>query len=252
MRVTGVNRRSGPRQTVSGSVPGPVRGALFGLMLALTTGGIAGAQSHPVVVELFTSQGCSSCPPADEFMHELAGRDDVIALALHVDYWDYIGWADVFASPVFTARQQRYAVVAGAQMVYTPQMVIGGVDQAMGADRATVRELVRRHAAARSDISLSLRRDGGAVEITADAGQARPMVVQFLRYIPAQTVEIGAGENAGRRIDYVNVVTSWETLAPWVGDAPFVARVVAAGDGPVVVIVQGQGQGPILAAARLD
>src|SRR6056297_1329329 len=82
----------------------------------------------PVVVELFTSQGCSSCPPADAMLGELAERDDVIPLALHVDYWDYIGWADIFADPAYTRRQKGYAHATGQRMVYTPQMVIDGQD----------------------------------------------------------------------------------------------------------------------------
>ena len=91
--------------------------------LALSTPAVA---DGPVVVELYTSQGCSSCPPADAMLHDLAARPDVIALALHVDYWDYIGWVDEFADPAYTRRQKQYAQVAGNPSVYTPQMVIGG------------------------------------------------------------------------------------------------------------------------------
>ncbi|NCO87617.1 MAG: DUF1223 domain-containing protein [Rhodobacterales bacterium] len=222
---------------------------ICGLALA---GGGAVAQTSPVVVELFTSQGCSSCPPADELLHELAAREDVIALALHVDYWDYIGWADAFARPQFTRRQQGYAMIAGAHMVYTPQMVIGGTDHVAGADRPAVLAQLRRHAAAVSDVRLDLRREGGALVIAAEAGAARPMVVQLVRYVPEQTVEIGAGENIGRHISYANIVTSWEVLTLWTGQAPLALRTATAGDGPVVVIIQAEGPGPVLAAARLD
>ena len=84
------------------------------------------AQDQPVVVELFTSQGCSSCPPADALLHELAARDDVVALAMHVDYWDYIGWKDVFGNPAHSARQRAYAKAGNRRMVYTPQMIVNG------------------------------------------------------------------------------------------------------------------------------
>ncbi len=223
------------------------------LVCAIAVGvGGAQAQSSPVVVELFTSQGCSSCPPADALLHELAAREDVIALALHVDYWDYIGWADVFASPAFTRRQQGYAVMAGAHMVYTPQMVIGGIDHVAGADRPAVLQQLRRHAEAVSDVRLDLRREGGVVVIGAEAGTVQPMVVQLVRYLPEQTVNIGAGENLGRQISYANIVTSWEVLTRWSGQAPLALRTDPAGDEPVVVIIQAEGPGAVLAAARLD
>src|SRR5918996_4983900 len=95
---------------------------------------LARAQTNPVVVELFTSQGCSSCPPADALLAELAGKDGVIALALHVDYWDYLGWADSFASPAFTARQRAYAKKAHSRTIYTPQMIVQGEDRLVGSD----------------------------------------------------------------------------------------------------------------------
>jgi len=99
--------------------------------VTLTPAGQANADG-PVVVELFTSQGCSSCPPADKILGELAKRDDVIALSLHVDYWDYLGWKDDFASPAHTARQQGYATALGERMMFTPQMIIGGTDSVVG------------------------------------------------------------------------------------------------------------------------
>ena len=94
--------------------------------------GAAAAADRPVVVELYTSQGCSSCPPADAILAELADREDVIALAFHVDYWDYIGWKDIFADPANTLRQRNYARVAGARSVYTPQMIVDGQDHVVG------------------------------------------------------------------------------------------------------------------------
>ena len=97
---------------------------------------------QPVVVELYTSQGCSSCPPADAFLGELARQDDVIALSLHVDYWDYMGWTDTFASPVTTARQRAYKQALNSRYVYTPQIVVDGRGHAVGSRRAEVRTLI--------------------------------------------------------------------------------------------------------------
>ncbi|KKK59691.1 hypothetical protein LCGC14_3031870, partial [marine sediment metagenome] len=96
--------------------------AAFTLAALLAAQGAAAQTDQPVVIELFTSQGCSSCPPADELLTRLAARTDVIPLALHVDYWDYIGWRDHFGKPAFTKRQKSYAAVAGSRTIYTPQM----------------------------------------------------------------------------------------------------------------------------------
>lgn len=223
--------------------------AVFLLWVA-SVGSAAG--DHPVVVELYTSQGCSSCPPADELLTAIADREDVIALALHVDYWDYLGWADEFADPAYTARQRAYARAAGKRMIYTPQMVVGGLDHIVGHKPNELRSTLREHAAKRSPVNLAVERQGGNIEITAQAGQGTgPMVVQLVRYTPQQSVAIRRGENAGREILYSNIVTSWQVLREWNGRAALSMRANAPGDAPVVVIIQSDGHGPILAAARL-
>mgnify|MGYP000680805641 CR=1 FL=1 len=127
----------------------------------------------PVVVELYTSQGCSSCPPADAFLErELAERDDVIALALHVDYWDYIGWKDDFADPAYTRRQRSYAHAAGHRTIYTPQMIIGGVDHVIGSHPSEVKGFIAQHEKLASDVSVTLERNGDSLEITLNQGGA--------------------------------------------------------------------------------
>ena len=223
---------------------------------ALAAGLLSGpvlAQESPVVVELFTSQGCSSCPPADAILAELAMRDDVIALALHVDYWDYIGWKDQFAMPGFTERQQGYARVAGERVVYTPQMVIGGVDSVIGTNTLALMDAISAHAAARPSVRLSLTQSGGMLHISAEAVGpiARPMTVQLVRFDPEQTVEIHSGENAGLTVRYVNVVTFWDSLTDWDGAAPLAIDMPLTGPDAVAVIVQQTGPGLIIAAARL-
>ena len=155
--------------------------------LWLTLPGAALAQSAPVVVELFTSQGCSSCPPADKLMHDLAKREDVIALALHVDYWDYIGWKDLFADPEHTKRQQRYAFRGGRDVVYTPQMIINGQDDVVGARAMELAEIIAAHAERGSPVTLRATRAGDAVQIEASAAEgAAPgrLVVQLVRFTP--------------------------------------------------------------------
>jgi hypothetical protein len=225
------------------------------LCLALMPG-TGTAQSGPVVVELFTSQGCSSCPPADAMIGELAAREDVIALALHVDYWDYIGWADTFAQPAFTARQHGYAHASGTTLVYTPQMVVGGVDRIVGVRPMEVADAIRRHADLPPEITVAVRAlPGGAFRITAEprAGAAPgPLEVHLVRFSPHEQVSIEGGENAGREADHYNVVRSWAVVATWDGDGPFETRVTPEADAPHAVLFQRPGHGQIVAAARLD
>lgn len=209
----------------------------------------------PVVVELFTSQGCSSCPPADEMLGELAERSDVIALSLHVDYWDYIGWADTFADPQYTARQHQYARVAGSTVVYTPQMVVGGIDHVVGVRPMQTVDLIMTHMDAPDPITVEVRRSGGAYIVEAERAGPLPEAgvdVQLVGYSPSERVEIRRGENANRVIDYHNVVTSWQSVAEWDGNGTFQSNVTLGGDTAYVVIFQAVGHGPILAAARLQ
>ncbi|PXW67791.1 hypothetical protein C7964_105140 [Loktanella sp. PT4BL] len=221
--------------------------SVFGVMHATQVA----AQDDPVVVELYTSQGCSSCPPADEMLHDLAKRDDVIALALHVDYWDYIGWKDIFANPAFTARQHAYARAANATSVYTPQMIINGVEQVVGSRPMQVMDALQAQREAGSLFDLQLTRREGAVLITAEPGQGGDYAVQLVRYIPEETVDIRRGENAGRKLSYANIVTSWEVVAEWDGRSPLAFEADAAGDSPIVVILQQSTHGPIVGAAVL-
>ncbi|MHC0053145.1 DUF1223 domain-containing protein [Actibacterium sp. D379-3] len=227
--------------------------AISVIWLSLAGGASAQDAAAPVVVELFTSQGCSSCPPADELLAELARRDDVIALALHVDYWDYIGWKDQFADPSFTDRQKAYARAVGSRSIYTPQMVIGGAEHVVGHRPMELAELIQTHRAQPAPVTLTLVRDGARLRVTASALRPLPrgMVLQLVRYIPEQTVQITRGENAGRTIRYSNIVTGWNPVAKWDGRAPLSLSFDLTGDAPVVAILQEQGHGPILAAARL-
>lgn len=225
-----------------------------GLMVAswFALAGAVAAQGNPVVVELFTSQGCSSCPPADDILAELGDRDDVIPLALHVDYWDYIGWKDEFAQHAFTQRQKAYARTGGWKMIYTPQMVVNGVDDVVGSRPMKLNKLIRKHADAPSHVDLDLTRDGAHVVIRAEAdGALRPCDIHVVRYLPEQQVQIVRGENAGRTLTYTNIARGWDVVARWDGRGVYEGKVEVGEGAPVVVLVQDPADGHIVAAARL-
>ncbi len=159
------------------------------------------------MVELFTSQGCSSCPPADSVLGELAQRDDVIALAMHVDYWDYLGWKDTFAQPRFTERQFRYREQMGARVVYTPQMIVHGLEDIAGYRVNPVLQTISSIAAAPTSRQITLNRQDGGLTARIEPGAAvETCTIWVAMYQREATVKIERGENAGRKITYHNVV----------------------------------------------
>ena len=232
-----------------------VIGAALGLWAAGSVAAYAEEQGTPLatVVELYTSQGCSSCPPADEYMRVLAKEPGVIALALHVDYWDYIGWADKFGRAEFTERQKAYAHAAGSNTIYTPQMIVGGVDVVEGTDPAKVEGAIRKHQLASPVVSMQLIRHDGHVKIVAHANPPldAPVRVQLVRYRPGASVKIDHGENAGRVINYTNIVTSWVIVGQWDSRRDLDLTADVDGDEPAVVILQAAGPGRIFAAAQI-
>jgi hypothetical protein len=225
--------------------------AACGLWLAAAAPSVA---EPVVVIELYTSQGCSSCPPADEFVAMLASDPRILPLALHVDYWDYIGWADKFASPQFTDRQRDYARAIGSRTIYTPQLIIGGTDRIEGFSPQETSDRLRAHLALEPEITLTVQREGDRVVIRAlaDPPLEGAVRVQLVRYKPEETVLIERGENAGKTITYHNIVTSWQRLDDWSGQAPLEMTVPFPGAEPGAVILQADGPAAILAAARID
>lgn len=215
--------------------------------------GMARAEG-PVVVELFTSQGCSSCPPADALLAEIAERDDVIAMALHVDYWDYIGWKDEFADPAFTKRQKLYAYAAGTKTIYTPQMVVDGQDHVVGFKPMKLAGLIDRHKARKSPVSIEAKRNGDRVSISANSQMrfAKDAVVAVAVMTDKEVVAIKRGENAGRTIAYHNIVRDLTEVGRWNGSGRFDHSVRVPTDMTAVVLVQMPNGGPIMAAAKLD
>ena len=172
------------------------------------------------VVELFTSQGCSSCPPADAVLAGLIEEGGVIALSYHVDYWNYLGWNDTLSDPAHTARQKGYASTWKRRSVYTPQAVVNGRKHVNGADGAAIRQLVSGMAAGGKglsvDVALAMTGDGITVDVGAGTGKADIVAVYFDE---TNTVAIERGENTGKTITYRHSVRSVETIGMWSGDA---------------------------------
>ena len=171
------------------------------------------ATAPPVVLELFTSQGCSSCPPADLLLGQLGRRPGVIALAWHVDYWDRLGWKDPFSSHMATARQNAYAASLQGE-VYTPAMVIGGATLAVGSDAPAVEAAMSR--ATRPVIAVTISRAGAGLLVEVGAGGG-PLQALLAVYDPRHTTAIGTGENGGRRLDEYRIVRESRLLDRWEG-----------------------------------
>ncbi len=223
------------------------------IVLSLSVAAPACAADRPKgVVELFTSQGCSSCPPADRILGELARDPSLIALSLPVDYWDYIGWKDTLATPATTARQKDYAATRGDGQVYTPQAVIDGVTHVVGSDRDAIGAALAEHAGALA-VEVEAKRANGRIAVDAGAGPERRGGVWLVEAQPQATVAVGRGENAGRTLVYVNVVRRMTRLGDWNGAAVHFETTVAGDGGEFFALVQAGAAnrpGAILGAAR--
>ena len=226
--------------------------ASFICLLGALFPAVGASQDQPVVVELFTSQGCSYCPPADAYLNELANQPNVIALAWHVDYWDYIGWKDSFANPAFTERQRAYAHAQKQRMIYTPQLIINGVENMMGKIYDEVSASIRKVTVQKAVMKLSSSRAGAAYTVTLSASHRHGTYdVQLVRVSPINIVKILGGENAGKTVTYVNVVTDLRSLGSWDGQGKVTFKTGDLVRGKYTILVQHQGHGKIVAAAWL-
>lgn len=213
---------------------------------APSTGGSA---RHPVVVELFQSQGCSSCPPANANLNALAARDDVLALSFAVTYWDRLGWKDTFAKPAFTQRQWDYARAGGRQQVATPQVIVNGGAPIVGSNRKQLAALL----AERGPLSAGPVIDVMRNRVVVGPGKvAAPATVWLVRYDPREVaVPIRAGENDGRTLPHRNIVRTLVPLGEWRGaEAQFALPPAPPGLRTAFLIQQGTG-GPLIAARKL-
>ena len=223
--------------------------AALGLFAFAPRLALAGDAAHPTVIELFQSQGCSSCPPAEANVGAVSDRGDVLALAFEVDYWDRLGWKDTFSRAAWTARQYAYARAMGRDGVYTPQVVVNGRVEGDGLEPGAPAGLMSRGERGAGGPSLGF--SGGTVTVGTGASPAGGADVWLARYIP-NTVEvtIPRGENAGHTLPYKDVVREMVLLGHWRGEAATFP--VPSGDASLAeaAIVQGSGAGPILAAAK--
>jgi hypothetical protein len=221
----------------------------IGLLLALVCCVIGTAPlqagERPILVELFTSEGCSSCPPADALLAELAGRPEVLALSFHVDYWDRLGWKDPYSSPDATRRQHGYADLLHLNTVYTPQIVVDGRWQAVGSDRSEVEHALGAARRSREEVPIALTVEQGRAKITLGAGgDGVPGELLLIGFDRRHVTPVSRGENSGRTLSHVDVVRSIDALGPADGRRKFevplrppcdrVAAILQAHDGRVL------------------
>jgi len=214
----------------------------------------AQAQDNVVVVELYTSQGCNACPPADELLKTVSERDDVLALSLHVDYWDYLGWHDTFAQRQFGERQANYRDAWHKNVVYTPQIVVQGSQDIMGSDLEVLTAAIAASQDVDPPIKVMIRRQDGMLKCRIEPGSRRATgTVWIAKYTLSATVPIGRGENAGRTITYINVVKSLNRIGNWSGVEPEEVAMPQPDPGEGVAIwIQSGEAGPILVAAKYE
>ncbi|MET4805746.1 DUF1223 domain-containing protein [Limibacillus sp. MBR-115] len=210
------------------------------------------AAKTPVVVELYTSQGCSSCPPADQLLAELATDETIVALSLHVDYWDYIGWQDPFSDPLYTDRQRAYLASLSNRFIYTPQIIVDGRWDVVGSRRNQVREAIEK-ARGTPKIPIVLERE----RLTIPAGHAPDggATIWMAFFDQKHETEVRAGENNGRKITNAHVVRKLVKIGEWNGAAVTMdlnmEAAIADGRDGCAVLLQSNETGPIIGAALL-
>lgn len=218
------------------------------------------------VLELYTSQGCSSCPPADALLHKFASRPDIIALTLPVDYWDYLGWKDTLANPKFSQRQRKYAKIRGDGRIYTPQVIVNGLTHAVGSRESDIEKQIEATNAqlAHHRIGLRMHAEEGKLTIEADGapegaaqGEGVKDATIWLAVLQKSAeVEIKRGENHGRKVTYVNVVRELTSVGTWSGKPLEIVlerhAVMQPGTESCVVFLQQGMGGPIIGAAEVE
>lgn len=248
---------SGPLQPPGGALPGAtlpdpvhmVPPAPATILRPLTA-------ARPVVVELFTAEGCSSCPPAAQYLAELAQRRDLLALSFHVDYWDYTGWRDRFATPAHGDRQRAYAKAKGENMVYTPEIVIAGALPVLGSDRVAIEAGLRAARNRKTMAEPVLAKDAGRdIQLTLPATPLSvPASLWFVTFTKRAQSDVTAGENSGQRLVSVNIVRTLRKLGQWHGGAltqsiRLTPEEIAASPDACAIIANEAEFGPVVAAA---
>ena len=192
----------------------------LGAAAMFTKPGFAAA-ARPVIVELFTSQGCSSCPPADAFLETLKGKPGIVALSYHVDYWDYLGWRDTLGSAEYSQRQYDYAHSRGDMNVYTPQMIVNGGNHFVGSQKSKISaSIADAQSSSPQWVDIAMSDNATDVMINIAAGAAtKKATLWLMAFAPVVSVEIKKGENAGSTIAYHNVVRKIVPAGMWHGEA---------------------------------
>lgn len=213
---------------------------------------------HPIVVELYTSQGCSSCPPADALLAQLAGRKDLLALSLPVTYWDMLGWKDTLASDGNTRRQKAYAKELGRTGIYTPQIIVDGTTEAVGSREPAVQAAIAAHFKDGPGVPVELEGNSRQVRISvgaATAPGAHEATIWLFGILPRAIVKIAGGENGGRSVTYRNVVREIRSVGVWKGHAVSLSLPRLEAGAPhdsIAVLVQQGGYGRVVGAALID
>ena len=228
-----------------------IAAVLIGASMGIAVNSVQ-AQVRPAVVELFTSEGCSSCPPAEVYLGELAQRADVLALAFHIDYWDGLGWHDRFIIPEATPRQRGYARSLRLSSIYTPQIVVDGTVDFVGSDRARIARALKGSRTG-VPIEITVREGSLAIDLRSESTMAKPSDVVLFAFAHSAVSPIGRGENSGRTLTEYNIVRAVKHLGEYGGRAQ-TYRVdlnsLPKDATDVAVIVQSLGQGLVLGAAR--
>jgi len=234
--------------------------ALLIAVLLIASFIVAHAADRRALLELFTSQGCSSCPPADKLLGELASDPSVVALSLPIDYWDYLGWKDTLASPADSERQRAYARARGDRQVYTPQIVVNGASHVLGSDQAAIERAIaqtdQKTGVMSVPVTLAVVDSGLNVKVQSAESGHHSGEVWLCPLAGAVPIAIGRGENRGRTITYHNVVRGWLKLGDWTGSestwtVPMSAIEADGVDAAAVVVQEGTHDKPglILGAA---
>ncbi|WP_321344162.1 DUF1223 domain-containing protein [Breoghania sp.] len=248
-----LNRHAPARRN---TIAGLCSALALGLSLLLPS---SAAADPKAVIELFTSQGCSSCPPADRLLGELAKQEDLIVLSLPVNYWDYLGWKDTLASTDNSARQRAYAELRGDRAVYTPQAVVNGRRHAIGSDKRALLNAIK--GAGGLPVSVKAEMGADSLDIHVGAGETPGMMatVWLVLFDHKREVPIARGENGGRTITYHNVVRRMQAIGMWKGKPATYSmprgELVKAGMQGCAVLIQGEDgnghPGPIVGATYL-
>lgn len=240
-----------------------IKAIVVAALLALTAPlpALHAAENRLTVIELFTSQGCSSCPPADALLSELAVRPDILALTLPVTYWDYLGWQDSFAKPAHDTRQRDYARRYAGGRVYTPQIVIDGLHREIGSHRTAVEAVIAIQQGSRKPVvAVSLTQRQGTFSIDIGEGALPAGVphatVWLIRFIPSREVAVRGGENSGKHITYTNIVEELSPIGMWHGSKLKIELpqqdIGLEGNKGIAVLVQLDGTGEIVGASRFQ